>query len=76
MLLFDLDGTLIDSNGLWVDVDRTFLERRGLEAAAQREELAIALRREGVELPESIYCHEQLVAAILNRGEDCLCSRI
>ena len=31
MLLFDLDGTLIDSNGLWVDVDRTFLERRGLE---------------------------------------------
>ena len=39
-------------------------------------ELAIALRREGVQLPQSIYCHEQLVAAILNRGEDCLCSRI
>ena len=38
-------------------------------------ELAIALRREGVQLPQSIYCHEQLVSAILNRGEDCLCSR-
>ena len=38
-------------------------------------ELAIALRREGLELPQSIYCHEQLIAAILNRGEDCLCSR-
>jgi len=29
MLLFDLDGTLIDSNGVWVDVDKIFLARRG-----------------------------------------------
>lgn len=29
MYLFDLDGTLIDSNGIWADVDRTFLARRG-----------------------------------------------
>lgn len=25
MYLFDLDGTLIDSNGIWAEVDRTFL---------------------------------------------------
>ena len=31
MLLFDMDGTLIDSNGVWKDVDREFLARRGLE---------------------------------------------
>lgn len=30
MLLFDMDGTLIDSNGVWREVDRTFLARRGL----------------------------------------------
>jgi len=30
LILFDLDGTLIDSNGVWADVDRMFLERRGL----------------------------------------------
>lgn len=30
MLLFDLDGTLIDSNSIWKEVDRAFLERRGL----------------------------------------------
>ncbi len=30
MFLFDLDGTLIDSNGIWKEVDRIFLERRGL----------------------------------------------
>lgn len=30
MLLFDMDGTLIDSNGVWKNVDREFLSRRGL----------------------------------------------
>ena len=30
MLLFDMDGTLIDSNGIWKDVDTEFLARRGL----------------------------------------------
>lgn len=30
MLFFDLDGTLTDSNGVWKNVDRTFLARRGL----------------------------------------------
>ncbi len=29
MLLFDLDGTLIDSNGVWLEVDKTFLARHG-----------------------------------------------
>ena len=30
MLLFDMDGTPIDSNGIWKNVDREFLARRGL----------------------------------------------
>lgn len=30
MLIFDMDGTLIDSNGLWRDVDIAFLARRGM----------------------------------------------
>ncbi len=29
MLIFDLDGTLIDSNGVWLEVDKTFLARHG-----------------------------------------------
>ena len=30
MLIFDMDGTLIDSNGIWRDVDTAFLAKRGL----------------------------------------------
>ena len=35
MLLFDLDGTLIDSNGIWTDIDMRFLSRRGLEVTQE-----------------------------------------
>lgn len=31
MVFFDLDGTLLDSNGVWIQVDNTFLGRRGLK---------------------------------------------
>ena len=48
------------------------LQQMGLDIP-KAAELAMALRREGVELPKSIYTHEQLVAAILKRGEGCLC---
>ena len=30
MFFFDMDGTLLDSNRIWKDVDREFLARRGL----------------------------------------------
>ena len=35
MYLFDFDGTLVDSNFLWVDIDRDFLARRGLAPTAE-----------------------------------------
>ena len=31
LYIFDLDGTITDSNGLWLEVDYRFLGRRGLE---------------------------------------------
>ena len=30
MYIFDLDGTITDTNGLWLEVDKEFLSRRGL----------------------------------------------
>ena len=33
--IFDLDGTLLDSMGLWADIDAEFLARRGLCVSAE-----------------------------------------
>ncbi len=38
MKIFDFDGTLADSNGVWVDVDVAFLARRGKEPTAEYTE--------------------------------------
>ena len=38
MKLFDFDGTLVDSNGVWERVDNTFLERRGLAPTREYSE--------------------------------------
>lgn len=35
MLFFDLDGTLLDSNGVWLQVDNDFLSRRGFTATPE-----------------------------------------
>ena len=35
MYIFDLDGTITDTNGLWVEVDDEFLARRGLRATPE-----------------------------------------
>ncbi|MBM6926440.1 HAD family hydrolase [Pseudoflavonifractor phocaeensis] len=38
MILFDFDGTLVDSNGVWETVDNTFLARRGLTPTREYSE--------------------------------------
>ncbi len=39
MYIFDLDGTITDSNGLWIEVDEEFLGRRGLEVTAEYQDM-------------------------------------
>ncbi len=55
--IFDLDGTLIDSNSVWEKIDRLFLNKRGIRcsdsfvhklAAMTYEEAADAMRELGV----------------------------
>ena len=61
MLLFDMDGTLIDSNGIWKDVDTAFLAKRGLSYTKEFYEgvahtifpLAAKFTKEFCRLPES-----------------------
>lgn len=61
-VIFDMDGTLIDSMGIWSDIDKTFLSQRGLfvpdDLKAQIEgksfhETAV-LFKERFSLPESL----------------------
>ena len=69
MLLFDMDGTLIDSNGIWKDVDTEFLARRGLPYTQAYYEgvahtifpLAAKFTKEFCHLPES----EEEIMAVL-----------
>lgn len=35
MIFFDLDGVLLDSNGVWIDVDLAFTQKRGLEVTEE-----------------------------------------
>ena len=61
MQIFDMDGTLIDSNGIWKDVDTRFLEKRGLPYTQEYYEgvahtifpLAAKFTKEFCRLPES-----------------------
>ena len=61
MYLFDLDGTLLDSNGVWLDIDLEFLGRRGIPVTQDYTDYvthhsapqAALYTRERYHLPES-----------------------
>ena len=61
MQIFDMGGTLIDSNGIWKDVDTAFLAKRGLSYTKEFYEgvahtifpLAAKFTKEFCRLPES-----------------------
>ena len=75
MLLFDMDGTLIDSNGIWKDVDTEFLARRGLPYTQAYYEgvahtifpLAAKFTKEFCHLPES---EEEIMAEWMELAKD------
>ena len=61
MYIFDLDGTITDTNGLWVEVDRAFLARRGLASTPEYTDMvsrsiypiAAQFTREYYQLPDT-----------------------
>ncbi len=75
MYLFDLDGTLVDSNGIWANVDCTFLARRGVPYTKAYYEgvahtilpLAAVFTREYCHLEESC---EEIIAEWMELAKD------
>ena len=75
MLLFDMDGTLTDSNGIWKDVDSAFLARRGLPYTKEYYEgvahtifpLAAKFTKAFCQLPES---EEEIMAEWMEMAGD------
>lgn len=61
MYIFDLDGTITDTNGLWLEVDQEFLSRRGLKSTPEYERvvsrsiypIAAQFTRDYYQLPDS-----------------------
>ena len=41
--IFDMDGTLLDSMGLWSDIDREFLAKRGIDVPSDYLQAVIYL---------------------------------
>ncbi|MBQ3270730.1 MAG: thiamine diphosphokinase [Clostridia bacterium] len=66
--LFDLDGTLLDSNGVWQEVDREFFEARGV--ALDHEDYARAVQgmsfREAAEYTVRRYGLQESVEAVMD----------
>ena len=75
MYFFDLDGTLLDSNGIWLDIDRDFLARHGISPVPEDyteyvthhsfpEAAAYTRRRFGLDIPEEDICQAWLDMAL------------
>ena len=68
MLLFDMDGTLIDSNGVWKDVDREFLARRGRSEVPLCAAMPRSVQIEGLDPADIIgihtYCRDDALEII------------
>lgn len=81
MNCFDLDGTLIDSNGIWTQIDRDFLAERGLPYSLEYSEKvahisyrqAAEYTKEAFHLPES---PEQIMAIWSDMALDAYSHRI
>ena len=74
-VLFDMDGTLIDSNGIWRQVDEAFLAKRGYPYTREYYEgvahtifpLAAKFTKEFCGLPES---EEDIMAEWMELAKD------
>ena len=81
MYIFDMDGTMLDSNGIWREVDEAFLAKRGLPYTKAYYEgvahtifpLAAVFTKEFCRLPEST---EEIMAEWMEMAGDAYATRV
>lgn len=71
MYIFDLDGTITDTNGLWVEVDLEFLSRRGLTMTREYQDgVARSIFPVAAEFTRTYYQLKDSPAAIMAEWEE------
>lgn len=71
MLLFDLDGTLVDSSGIWLQIDLDFTARRGLPHTREYHDfVAHASAPAAAQFTKEYYGLSESVEAIMQEWSD------
>ena len=70
-IIFDLDGTLLDSSGIWGDIDKDFFHKRNMEIPpTYTDEIAHIGLNEAAVLTANKYCKGENPEDILNEWRD------
>ena len=70
-IIFDLDGTLLDSSGIWGEIDKDFFHKRNMEIPkTYTEEIAHIGLNEAAVLTANKYCIGESPEDILNEWRD------
>ena len=61
-VIFDMDGTLIDSTGIWHEIDKAFFAKRGMELPADYAQhiVHLGLTRAAIYTKETYHLHESV----------------
>ena len=71
LVIFDLDGTLIDSTSLWADIDKSFFAHHGLEIPPQyNKEIAHIGLFAAAKLTKDKYLPDLEIEVIMNEWND------
>lgn len=70
LAIFDLDGTLLDSTGIWEDIDKEFFGRRGKEVPSNySKEIAHIGLLGAAKLTKEKYCPDEEIENILEEWQ-------
>ena len=71
LAIFDLDGTLIVSTGVWADVDKSFFSKRGMDVPKNyQKEIAHIGLKEAAKITKEKYCPNENIEDIIEEWKE------